>query len=130
MSLKILFLRPAEIELSGAVDYYNRQLPGLGYEFAAEVKRTLERVKSHPEAWHPLSAHTRRCRLDRFPYALVYVHDGIELVVLAVMHMSRHPDSWKDRGQGSGSWASILLSDRAVARCGVDFNAQQSLSME
>lgn len=29
--------------------------------------------------------------------AIVYVYDKGELLVLAVMHMSRHPDSWKDR---------------------------------
>jgi plasmid stabilization system protein ParE len=95
--LKILFLRPAEVELREAIDYYNRQSPGLGYEFAAEVKRAIERMKSHPEAWHRLSENTRRCRLNRFPYALVYAVDGKQLLILAVMHLSRHPESWKDR---------------------------------
>ncbi len=95
--MKILFLRPAEVELKSAIDYYNRQRPGLGYEFAAEVKRTVGRIKAHPDAWHRLSENTRRCRLNRFPYALIYSHSEDELVILAVMHMSRHPDSWKGR---------------------------------
>ncbi|UCF35687.1 MAG: type II toxin-antitoxin system RelE/ParE family toxin [Acidobacteriota bacterium] len=93
--MKIHFLRPAEVEFREAVDYYNRQSPGLGFEFAAELKRAIERIKSHPEAWHRLSENTRRCRLNRFPYALVYAVDGKQLLILAVMHLSRHPDSWR-----------------------------------
>ena len=96
--MKIHFLRPAEVEFREAVDYYNRQSPGLGYEFAAELKRAVERMKSHPEAWHRLSENTRRCRLNRFPYALVYADDRDQLLILAVMHLSRHPESWKGRG--------------------------------
>ncbi|RPJ86558.1 MAG: type II toxin-antitoxin system RelE/ParE family toxin [Acidobacteria bacterium] len=95
--MKILFLRPAEVELHNAIDYYNRQRPGLGYEFAAELKRTIKRIKSHPDAWHQLSENTRRCRLNRFPYGIVYASGENELTILGVMHMSRHPDSWKGR---------------------------------
>lgn len=70
----ILFLRPAEIELKNAIDYYNRQRAGLGYEFAAEVKRNVKRIKAHPEAWYQLSENTRRCRLNRFAYSIVYAY--------------------------------------------------------
>lgn len=42
--MKIEFLAPAEIELIDAISYYNMQSEGLGFEFAAEVKRTIERV--------------------------------------------------------------------------------------
>jgi hypothetical protein len=39
--MKIVVLSYAEEELAEAVDYYNEQCPGLGYEFAAEVKRAF-----------------------------------------------------------------------------------------
>lgn len=101
--MKLHFLTPAEFELRDAVDYYNSQLPGLGYELVAEVKRTLERIVDYPEAWHPLSENTRRCRLNRFPYSIVYAHTEDEITVVAFMHMSRHPDSWKGRKEDSTS---------------------------
>jgi len=42
--MEIDFLPPAKGELTEAISYYNSQGEGLGYEFAAEVKRTLERI--------------------------------------------------------------------------------------
>ncbi|MEK6699462.1 MAG: hypothetical protein AABZ10_10545 [Nitrospirota bacterium] len=39
--MNIRILSCAEQELADAVDYYNEQCSGLGFEFAAEVKSTL-----------------------------------------------------------------------------------------
>jgi hypothetical protein len=41
--MKIDFLEQAEIELHNAIEYYNIISPGLGVEFALEIKRTFER---------------------------------------------------------------------------------------
>jgi hypothetical protein len=49
--MKIDFLEQAEIELHNAIEYYNNISPGLGVEFALEIKRTLERMIQFPEAW-------------------------------------------------------------------------------
>jgi len=40
----------AEQEFIEAVDYYNTQCLGLGYEFAVEVTNTLDRISAFPEA--------------------------------------------------------------------------------
>ncbi len=49
--MRILVLSIAEEEFAEAVDYYNEQRPGLGFEFAAEIQRTFERVRRFPQAW-------------------------------------------------------------------------------
>jgi len=95
--MKIEFLPPARAELTDAISYYNIQSEGLGYEFAAEVKRTLERIVRHPDAWLKLSKRTRRCRTNRFPYGIIYQVRREMLLVVAVMHMSREPETWKSR---------------------------------
>ncbi len=59
-------------ELTDAISYYNIQSEGLGYKFAAEVKRALERIVQYPDAWFRLSKRTRRCRTNRFPYGVIY----------------------------------------------------------
>ena len=93
--MKVTFLETAENELLNAVDYYNRECPGLGYEFMAEVLTTVDRITGNPDAWQRLSRRTRRALTNRFPYGLIYQNRGDEILVVAVMHLHRHPDSWK-----------------------------------
>ena len=57
--MKIEFLPPARAELTDVISYYNKQSEGLGYEFTAEIKRTLERIVQYPDAWFKLSKRTR-----------------------------------------------------------------------
>jgi len=42
--MQIRFVRVAEKEFKEAVVWYNLQSEGLGYEFAAEIKQTLNRI--------------------------------------------------------------------------------------
>ena len=91
------FLAPARAELTEAIDYYDSQEPGLGAQFAEEVKRTLDRILRYPEAWAPLSKRTRRCRTNRFPYGIIYQTRGDVLLVVALMHLHREPTTWRGR---------------------------------
>ncbi len=95
--MTVEFLRIAMVELEDAVAYYNQQSEGLGYQFAVEVQKTLHRIVEFPEAWPVLSERTRRCRLRRFPYGVIYRVINDSLLVIAVMHMHRHPDTWRNR---------------------------------
>lgn len=95
--MKIRFLLPARRELKDAVHYYNAQRARLGDEFRDEVWETIQRIKKFPEAWHPLSASIRRCQMNRFPYGLIYVASKNEILVIAVAHLHRAPEYWRDR---------------------------------
>ncbi len=95
--MRIQFLRSAEEELDGAIDFYNAQSEGLGFEFAAEVKRTLLRITAYPKAWSQLSSRTRRCRTNRFPYGIIYQIKQDYILIIAVMHLRRKPQRWKER---------------------------------
>jgi len=95
--MKFAFLPPAKDELAEAISYYNAQSEGLAYEFAAEVKRTLERIVQYPDAWLKLSTCTRRCRTNRFPYGVIYQARKETLLIVAVMHLGREPETWRSR---------------------------------
>lgn len=97
--MRVEVLEPAEAEFREAVEYYNQQAEGLGYEFAAEVRRTLSRIVRFPDDWAALSPRTRRCRTNRFPYGIVYQLRVDTILVVAVMHMRRHPSSWRDKAK-------------------------------
>ena len=52
-------LQCAEDEIADGMDYYNDQCPGLGYEFAYELKEGMQRIRSYPEAWSPFVENIR-----------------------------------------------------------------------
>ena len=95
--MRVEFLDVAETELAEVVSHLNDQSEGLGFEFAAEVKQTIMRILHFPDAWTKISKRTRRCRTKRFPYGVIYQIRGDLILIVAVMHLRRHPDTWKSR---------------------------------
>lgn len=95
--MKIKLLAVAEQELIEAVDYYNDQCPGLGYEFAAEINTTMVRIVRFPQAWSKISPRVRRCLTNKFPYGVLYQIRDNTILVVAVMHMKRGPIHWQKR---------------------------------
>ena len=95
--MRIEFLDPAREELVEAIVYYNSESEGLGYRFAAEVRRTISRIAQHPCAWPALSERTRRCRTSGFPYGIIYQVRKDVILVVGVMHLHRDPEYWKSR---------------------------------
>ena len=59
--MKVRVLSCAEREFVDAVDRYNAERPGLGYEFAKEVQSAFERIGEFPDAWPLFSARSCRC---------------------------------------------------------------------
>ncbi len=95
--MKYAFHPEAEAEFLDAIDYYEECEPGLGYDFAIEVHASIKSILSFPIAWAILEDDIRRCQTKRFPYGIVYSQDGAMIFILAVMHLHRAPDYWKDR---------------------------------
>jgi plasmid stabilization system protein ParE len=89
-------------DLTSAGDWYEQQLSGLGADLADEVDHALEAIAERPMTW-PLwpgigeAAGVRRFLLARFPFAVGYVVEGDEVVVLAVAHLRRRPGFWLER---------------------------------
>lgn len=86
-----------EEELVRAAIYYERQCEGLGDRFVDEYEQAVDRIVSRPEAWPPLGECFRRHQLRHFPYGVIYRVLPEEVRILALMHLHRHPDYWKDR---------------------------------
>lgn len=84
--MRVAFLPVAAAELEDAVAFYNQQSEGLGYQFAVEVQKTLDRIAEFPGVWPFLSERTRRCRMRRFPYGLIYRVQDETLLIVGIMH--------------------------------------------
>ena len=98
--MKTIRHHPAvERELSEAQKWYEKAREGLGREFIIEVDRALAEIGNGtaPTLAHPDVPEVRRALLRRFPYWLVILERGGELIVLAVAHTRRRPGYWRDR---------------------------------
>ncbi|MBS1257876.1 MAG: hypothetical protein MAG551_00929 [Candidatus Scalindua arabica] len=92
--MKVRFFKIAQYELDDAVEYYNVERPGLGYEFLWEVFEAIDRIKAFPEAWQPFHRGTRKCQIRRFPYGVIYKQIDKLLLIIAVASLHRRPDYW------------------------------------
>lgn len=89
-------------DLAAAGDWYESQLPGLGLDLMDEVQRALDAIFDRPATW-PLwpgigeEVGVRRFLLARFPFAIGFMFDGDDVVVLAIAHLRRRPGYWLGR---------------------------------
>jgi toxin ParE1/3/4 len=97
--MKYVFHPEARAEFLAAIDYYEECEPGLGADFAIEVRSTIENILSFPNAWPILEDNIRRNQTRRFPYGIIYSQDEGVIFILAVMHLHRDPSYWQDRGR-------------------------------
>ena len=87
----------AQTEFFKAIDYYEACEDDLGYDFAIEVYSTIQNILSFPAAWPVFEGDIRRCLTNRFPYGVLYSIESDRVFILAVMHLHRDPDYWKQR---------------------------------
>jgi plasmid stabilization system protein ParE len=95
--MKLKLLAAAKADAASAIAYYNEQEPGLGADFASEVRQTIERILRFPNAWAAVSRRTRRCQVNRFPYGVFYSLKEDVVVVIGVLHGHREPRTWQER---------------------------------
>jgi toxin ParE1/3/4 len=93
----VRFLRPAELELLDAAQFYELQAAGLGSDFIDQIESAIRDIQAYPERWPLIRDNVRRRLIHRFPYALLYRLDPEEIVIQATMHLSRRPDYWIGR---------------------------------
>lgn len=79
-------------DLRGAIDWYASSGAARKKGFRASIDEAFKRIGENPLAFAQVHANIRR-----FPYAVFYVPEPNEIVVLAVMHMRRNPSEWKGR---------------------------------
>jgi plasmid stabilization system protein ParE len=94
---EVVFTKAASVELADAQDWYERESPGLGECFRAEVDVTIKRLSVSPLQFAVIHKRVRRALLRRFPYMLFFVVDGETLWVIACFHASRDPRIWQQR---------------------------------
>ncbi|HEY7767284.1 type II toxin-antitoxin system RelE/ParE family toxin [Longimicrobium sp.] len=97
MKHRLRFDEAARAEYISTLKFYRGDGSKLARAFAAEFRRVSLLLERHPMLGAPYYSGTRRKLLARFPYALIYLIDGSDVVVVALAHQRREPFYWVDR---------------------------------
>lgn len=81
-----------------AYEWYEQRETGLGVEFLRCVDSCVQLIRRHPEIFPELQGDVRQGIVRRFPYSVVYLIAGGDVIVTAVFHAARDPKIWKRRG--------------------------------
>ena len=96
--MKSVIFRPeAARDVVQVFDWYEQQEVGLGLEFRDELGVVIERIRERPQAFPVIEQETRRARLRRFPYSVLFRELADALVVVGMFHARRAPTAWGAR---------------------------------
>lgn len=97
MTLEVRIRAAAQRDVEDASTWYEQRQLGLGTRFLGELAATYSRIAETPLLYRKLHRETRRVFLRSFPFAVYFRVVGDTAVVVAIMHASRDPLSWKSR---------------------------------
>jgi plasmid stabilization system protein ParE len=103
VSLRVEYHELVDLDLLNAWTWYEDQEDGLGDRFLGAIHATVGRASRLPNAGRPVLRNDndeiieRKVPTDGFPYAVRYRIQGDRLLVMAVLHQSRHPDFGNNR---------------------------------
>ena len=87
----------AQIEMLKAAEYYELQQFDLGKRFLLTVQEKVKHIRLNPFIYSSFESNLRKCRLDTFPYGIVFRSTDKHIEIIAVVNLRREPGYWKNR---------------------------------
>ena len=92
----------ARLEIGESAAWYAERGADLAARMLDEVQDRVAAIGERPRRFPPIpglptSRVVRKARLDRFPYALIFVESPNAVRVVAFAHLRRRPLYWADR---------------------------------
>jgi plasmid stabilization system protein ParE len=94
----VAFHPDALIEMVEAARYYEGSQPALGGRYLDAVGAAVRRVMLQPSIYAIVVDDLRQCRVERFPFVVVFREAADAIHVIAVAHQRRRPRYWAERG--------------------------------
>jgi len=97
MAYYIDFLPEVEQDVQNAYDWYQEQLYGLGEDFLLTIDASINGIVRNPLLHEKIFGQVRKVKPKRFPFGIFYIVAKGIITITAIVHLSRHPRSWKKR---------------------------------
>lgn len=97
MNLRLTLRPEAEDDVEAALAWYSSERRALALAFVDSLDRLLLRIRDKPHQFPQVAPGMRRALMERFPYGVFFSAGEDRVVVLAVLHLHRHPDTWRAR---------------------------------
>jgi plasmid stabilization system protein ParE len=92
MNYKLIVQPEAEFDISDAFNWYENNRPGLGYDFLLQIDAGFHFIIRNPDAHSVAYKGTRKHLIKRFPYKIIYILGGENIVILGVLHYRQSLD--------------------------------------
>lgn len=97
MTYEVRLRDEADRDLTAAALWYELNCPGLGQEFLDEAVLLLRSIADRPAMYPIVWRETHRALMNRFPFGIYFRLSNRNIIVVAIMHGSRHPKNWQLR---------------------------------
>ena len=94
MTRNVEILAIAEADLAQAREWYRQCNAELEADLIRCVEESLERIADDPLSFARVEGEIHHAFVHRFPYRIVFRMVADKIVVVAILHTSRHPLAW------------------------------------
>jgi plasmid stabilization system protein ParE len=91
------FLPGARQDYDESFDWYAERSTSAAERFSDAVDDALLRIATNPVAFAFIDSRHQGCRVQRFPFQIVYRDEPDRVLVVAVAHAKCRPGYWKRR---------------------------------
>lgn len=89
MAFNVIVRSEVWTDVESAVDWYEHEVAGLGQRFFQSFEQAIIKISANPFHYTFIKKQVRRCPVKKFPYSVLYVVDGNDIYLLAVIHRRR-----------------------------------------
>jgi toxin ParE1/3/4 len=98
MKYSVVFREEALQDILESISWYEFQLEGLGDEFLISLENSKHLIEQNPLQFPQKYKRIRKSIIRKFPYIIYFtIEDPNIVLVLAVLHMKRGPQSIKKK---------------------------------
>ena len=96
--MQLEFHPHAHLDANEALTYYLARSQRAAEGFVRELDRALDSIAKNPQHFGRFTEDDfRACTVTRYPYQVVFRIEGDILYVIAIAHVSRRPEYWRNR---------------------------------